>query len=67
MDVSVSMYLALISGIFSLEAISDDISFDKIHVILAMAPHSSTPAWRVPWTEEPAGLQFMGVQRVRHD
>ena len=48
MDVSVSMYLVLISGIFSLEAISDDISFDKIHVILAMAPHSSTLAWRVP-------------------
>ena len=67
MDVSVSMYLVLISGIFSLEAISDDISFDKIHVILAMAPHSSTPAWRVPWTKEPGGLQSMGSRRVGHD
>ena len=67
MDVSVSMYLVLIAGIFSLEAISDDISFDKIHVILAMAPHSSTPAWRVPWTVEPAGLQSMGSRRVGHD
>ena len=25
-----------------------------------MAPHSSTFAWRIPWTEEPGGLQFMG-------
>ena len=33
----------------------------------AMAPHSSTLAWRVPWTEEPGGLQSMGSQRVGHD
>ena len=26
----------------------------------AMAPHSSTLAWRIPWMEEPGGLQFMG-------
>ena len=32
-----------------------------------MATHSSTLAWRVPWTEEPGGVQFMGWQRVRHD
>ena len=32
-----------------------------------MAPHSSTLAWRIPWTEEPDGLQSMGLQRVRHD
>ena len=31
-----------------------------------MAPHSSTLAWRIPWTEEPGGLQSMGLQRVRH-
>ena len=24
-------------------------------------------AWRIPWTEEPGGLQFMGLQRVGHD
>ena len=29
-----------------------------------MAPHSSTPAWKIPWTEEPGGLQSMGSQRV---
>ena len=32
-----------------------------------MATHSSILAWRVPWTEEPDGLQSMGLQRVRHD
>ena len=31
-----------------------------------MATHSSIPAWRIPWTEEPGGLQSMGLQRVRH-
>ena len=32
-----------------------------------MAPHSSIPAWRIPWAEEPGGLQSMGLQRVGHD
>ena len=32
-----------------------------------MAAHSSILAWRIPWTEEPGGLQSMGLQRVRHD
>ena len=32
-----------------------------------MATHSSILAWRMPWTEEPGGPQFMGSQRVRHD
>ena len=32
-----------------------------------MATHSSIMAWRIPWTEEPGELQFMGLQRVRHD
>ena len=32
-----------------------------------MAPHSSTLAWRIPWTEEPGGLLSMGSHRVRHD
>ena len=32
-----------------------------------MATHSSILAWRIPWTEEPGGLQPMGSQRVRHD
>ena len=33
----------------------------------AMAPHSSTLAWKIPWTEEPGRLQSMGSQRVRQD
>ena len=33
----------------------------------AMAPHSSTLAWKIPWTEEPGGLQSMGSLRVRHN
>ena len=33
----------------------------------AMATHSSTLAWQIPWTEEPGGLQSMGSLRVGHD
>ena len=33
----------------------------------AMAPHSSTLAWQIPWTEEPGRLQSLGSLRVRHD
>ena len=32
-----------------------------------MATHSSTLAWKIPWTEEPGRLQSMGSQRVGHD
>ena len=32
-----------------------------------MATHSSTLAWKIPWIEEPGGLQSMGSQRVGHD
>ena len=32
-----------------------------------MAIHSSIFAWRIPWTEKPGRLQFVGPQRVRHD
>ena len=47
--------------------------FQKIRVLVrttsekAMAPHSSTLAWKVPWTEEPGGLQSMGSLGVGHD
>ena len=45
---------------------------NKYHILMhmsekAMAPHSSTPAWKIPWTEEPGGLQSMRSRRVRHD
>ena len=32
-----------------------------------MATHSRILAWRIPWAEEPSGLQSMGLQRVRHE
>ena len=32
-----------------------------------MVTHCSTLAWKIPWTEEPGGLQSMGLQRVGHD
>ena len=38
-----------------------------IHLEKAMAPHSSTVARKIPWTEEPGRLQSMGSLRVRHD
>ena len=34
---------------------------------MEMATHSSTVAWKIPWTEEPGRLQSMGFQRVGHD
>ena len=33
----------------------------------AMAPHSSTLAWTIPWMEDPGGLQSMGLLRVGHN
>ena len=32
-----------------------------------VAAHSSILAWRIPWTEEPGGLQSMGLKRLEHD
>ena len=37
------------------------------HLEKEMATHSSTLAWKIPWTEEPGRLQSMGLQRVGHD
>ena len=38
-----------------------------IHLQEDMATHSSSLAWKIPWTEEPGRLQSMGSQRVEHD
>ena len=45
------------------------IEIRKVEVTLekAMAPHSSTLAWKIPWMEDPGGLQSMGSLRVGHD
>ena len=37
------------------------------HPEKGMASHSSVLAWKIPWTEEPGGLQSTGLQRVEHD
>ena len=56
-----------------LAAIKQSLSWLENWIILglgmekAMAPHSSTLAWKIPWTEEPGRLQFMGSLRVGHD
>ena len=39
----------------------------QTHTEKAMAPHSSTLGWKIPWTEEPGRLQSMGSLRVGHD
>ena len=43
--------------------------FQVIYLVTekAMAPHSSTLAWKIPWVEEPGGLQSLGSLRVRND
>ena len=41
--------------------------FRSICLWKAMAPHSSTLAWKIPWVEEPGGLQSMVLLRVGHD
>ena len=43
------------------------VSIIKEKLEKAMAPHSSTLAWKIPWMEEPGRLQSMGWLRVRHD
>ena len=46
-----------------------DTAVPAVRVLLqkAMAPHSGTLAWKIPWMEEPGGLQSMGLLRVGHD
>ena len=39
----------------------------EVPLEVGMAPHSSPLAWRIPWTEEPGGLQSTGLQRLGHD
>ena len=40
---------------------------EEMSIETSMAPHSSTLAWKIPWTEEPGRLQSMGSRRVGHD
>ena len=51
-----------------MEKIQESINKDLQELMeKAMATHSSTLAWKIPWTEEPGRLQSMGSRRVRHD
>ena len=56
-----------------LDGITDsmDVSLSELRVAeimeKAMAPHFSTLAWKIPWMEEPGGLQSMGSLRVGHN
>ena len=54
------------SGVLPLHLVS---IFYCLHLLSekAMAPHYSTLAWKIPWTEEPGRLQSMGSLRVEHD
>ena len=70
------MVLILPLGIFSLQTLCCDLlrlkkrEFISIYNLLtekALATHCSTLAWKIPWTEEPGGLQSMGLLRVGHD
>ena len=42
-------------------------SLGQEDLLKGMLTHSSILAWKIPWTEEPGGLQFMGSQLVGHD
>ena len=52
---------------FNQDSISSFITMLTIPLEKAMAPHSSTLAWKIPWTEEPGRLQSTGSLRVGHD
>ena len=51
----------------SLMSCIGNIAFRASTTEKAMATHSSTLAWKIPWMEEPGGLQSMGSLRVGHD
>ena len=53
--------------IYYLINISKHIMVTQFSLEKAMAPHSSTLAWKIPWTEEPSRMQSMGSLRVGHD
>ena len=50
-----------------LKYLAESLEFSRCSKEKAMAPHSSSLAWKIPWTEEPGRLQSMGSLRVRHD
>ena len=65
------LFVVMMNGIDSLISLSDFSMLDYRNASgfweKAMAPHSSTPAWKIPWTEEAGRLQSMGSLKVGHD
>ena len=66
-----AFFPAVFTGPFSIPFASLFLPYVNMYVEYgmekAMAPHSSTLAWKIPWMEEPGGLQSMGSLRVGHD
>ena len=63
---SSSFYLQLLATT-DFFTVSEALAFLECHMEKAMAPHSSTLTWKIPWMEEPGGLQSMGSLRVGRD
>ena len=59
--------LPLVSSLVQISLLSFKRDSHLLFSEKVMAPHSSTLAWKIPWTEEPGGLQSIGPLRVRHD
>ena len=57
----------LLKAYYIFQGIENIISNYEVVSEKAMAPHSSTLAWKIPWVEKPGKLQSMGSLRVRHD
>ena len=59
---NISHFFQFIHGMMSAECLFSSISLER-----AVATHSSTLAWKIPWMEKPGRLQSMGSLRVRHN
>ena len=59
--------MILVSTIFFLNSFQFFASCSLTFLEKAMATHSSTLAWKIPWMEEPGRLQSMGFRAVRHE
>ena len=59
--------LAIVPVLYNVSLLLIYFTHSSLYPEKAMAPHSSILAWKIPWREEPAGLQSMGSWRVGHD
>ena len=63
----VEMKMVFKSGWINLDTSGKEPAFQKDPLEKGLATHSSILAWRILWTEEPGGIQFIGSQRVGHN